>query len=1601
MESPVTLNPLEAAAEIRDSMVRYLGSTYSPRSNRLRLDFQSALLDSFRLTQGPYLQATPPYLKSCSVRELVAENILDDLFLNLHDDAFPIDRPLYHHQVEAIQKLCEGRNLVISTGTGSGKTESFLIPILHRLLEETKGGSIEEPGVRALLVYPMNALANDQMKRLRQILSPFPSVTFGRFVGDTPDQMSSALDGFRQRFGHDPIENELICREQIRSRPPHILLTNYAMLEYLLLRPADTKLFDGPTGKHWSFIVLDEVHVYNGAQGAEVAMLLRRVRDRVNHSERNKIQFIGTSATLGSGEADSTALADYASQLFDESVECVPSDSSRRDIIYPRYEVPSMPEKTWEFDSRYLVSLRNMVVQGASISEVTELITKGGGPAPNEAATVNSYLHDALSREVRVLELQQRLGVGSADVSQLLNDLFNGPEDASQLTALIDLCVRARPLDSDSPLLPARYHFLIRALEGAFICVSPKHPSDRPRLLLNRYLHCPACESVDETSRMFELGVCRRCGAEYILGVLRSENELKCLDSAGPFESELLYLFIDHEGGPEVEDEDEAALVDDDSTSLLVDARTLCTCCGALTEGPSSQCTCDSQLSIQAINARPTRRGVPLRKCVACSGRSTVSIVSRFATGQDAPVSVIATSLYQALPPSSDRNSAQKIGNGRKLLSFSDSRQDAAFFAPYLDRTYARAIERRLIWKVVNQYKYQDPRFEDLVVPIRNLAEDSQVLDEDDGTLHNSNRVRSWLMREILAVDRRQSLDGVGLAEITVVIPKNCQVPPILTTLGLSDNEVFDLARILLDTVRMQAAVHVPDGVDIGDQIFSPRNVVTSIRSQGSSSGILGWSPVRNYNRRLDYINKLFQKRAINADPKAILSGIWTNWLTAPNSSWSKVLSARQDSRSGILYALNPHWIGFLASSQGHCAYQCDRCRQTWWRSISSVCPTYLCQGSLIRINDASEDRSNHYLSLYTSLKPLGLRVEEHTAQLGSTYASQLQQQFLDGDLNALSCSTTFELGVDVGEVQAVLMRNVPPSPANYVQRAGRAGRRSGSAALVVAFAQRRSHDLYYFNDPIAMIDGHVTAPIISLDNPQIARRHVHAIAFAAFERKHVLAGGTWHRTVETFFMSANENELSPLDQFVAWLRSHPPDLKESLLRTIPIGLGIRLGLDDWSWVDALVIENDHLENHGWLARATSEIRRDLQDIEGEIEKTQHLIQEANQSQQIQKTIRLTGYLQAVFAVKKTLTTRNLIDYLAQRVVLPKYGFPVDVVALDVSKLGDKNAGQVDLSRDLRFGISEFAPGSKVVANKTLWETTGLQIPAGHALIDSVWATCASCGSFRTRRGSDPGVCSTCKSALTREIRNFVIPIFGFFGRQSEERPGEARPPREGTLVSHFSDYASPAPEFQQIELGGATANVRFSRQGQITVLNLGRGGQGFEICLSCGYSEPASPNRLAKNAPSDHQRPGFRSGTCSRWLSNRHLGHQFLTDVVEIQLPTIMTLEEARSTMYALLGAMNTIGISQADVDGTLRVAGSAHSPTLILFDTVPGGAGHARRIVERLQALVFGGLKLVDHCDCSEDSSCYGCLRSYSNQSYHPSLVRGDAKRILQSLV
>lgn len=285
-------NPIERSEYINNRYKEYLRSSFQFESDRLQSLFEKQL-DDEDLFKGPYVDLNLPFKRGKNLNELISEGVVCQTFKRLGDIDF--ERPLYSHQEEAIRHICSGHNAVITTGTGSGKTESFLLPILNELTNDIEIGN-QEIGIRAIFLYPMNALLNDQIERVRKILADFPDITYGFFTGDTEETVSK---NYRVKHAEENNivipENELISREEIRNNPPHLLFTNYSMLEYLLIRPNDYAIFTPERLSNWKFVILDEAHTYHGALGIELSLLMRRLTGFAPKKPR----FILTSATLG------------------------------------------------------------------------------------------------------------------------------------------------------------------------------------------------------------------------------------------------------------------------------------------------------------------------------------------------------------------------------------------------------------------------------------------------------------------------------------------------------------------------------------------------------------------------------------------------------------------------------------------------------------------------------------------------------------------------------------------------------------------------------------------------------------------------------------------------------------------------------------------------------------------------------------------------------------------------------------------------------------------------------------------------------------------------------------------------------------------------------------------------------------------------------------------------------------------------------------------------------------------------------------------------------------------------------------------------------
>ena len=758
------------------------------------------------------------------------------------------------------------------------------------------------------------------------------------------------------------------------------------------------------------------------------------------------------------------------------------------------------------------------------------------------------------------------------------------------------------------------------------------------------------------------------------------------------------------------------------------------------------------------------------------------------------------------------------------------------------------------------------------------------------------------------------------------------------------------------------------------------------MRERESEPGVIAWIPGgRATNRRADNLRKIFAQLGVTADPVEILEQMWID-LTSSDGPWGPTLVPTSDSRKGITFTLNHERLEFGLASADCPPLQCPKCRSIWWRSVRGVCPSWRCDGRLNEIKDLSTIETNHYARLYQELEPIGMSVEEHTAQWKPDEASRIQDEFVRGKINVLSCSTTFEMGVDVGDVQAVMMRNVPPRASNYVQRAGRAGRRHNSAALVVTMAQLRSHDRAYFADPLPMINGHINPPSIHLDNTPILRRHAHSVAFAAFQRHMDDAGANPAGSVGEFF-GRNEESDRGADQLRSWLEGKPRAVREALQRIMPPSVADDMKIAEWGWVEALYNRNKSEPTFGWMTRAVEEVDNDFSTLD-------EMIEEAYEARQGRRGDHLSS-------VKRGLERRALLGFLASRNVLPKYGFPIDVVELDLRDAGPK-ASNLELNRDLRMAISEYAPGAEVVAGGELWKAEGIrQAHSGVQLPKYHWKVCRDCGAFRSRIEEPSPICEVCDSQETEDQGRFITPRYGFIGSHAGE-PNK-RPSKRGGLYTWFGSYRDTPPDFADIpELSSVlTVQARASTQGRIVTINQGR----YKFCGRCGRGELAQPTSGRDRRNKEHddlRRPGKK---CSGTMAFAQLGHDYLTDVLEIRVEGTLRSryrdEAMRSVLNAILAGVNSLGIARDDVDGTMHSAGRDLPQALVIFDAVPGGAGYSQRILTRLPELFSAALKVASSCDCEETSSCYGCLRNYRNQFFHDSLSRGDAKALLEHML
>ena len=1582
------------------------------------------------LVRGPYLEKAQMYEAGKSLDALP-----------LHEETRATirkrlgQRSLYKHQTDALGLLLNGENAIVATGTSSGKTLCYQIPILDDLLRDPS------PGLRAIIIYPLNALVNDQLGEWEQILKEYPGITFARFTGQTPnsqkdygqrckeiieerladqeltqrERQRKVEQDLREQLSVEP-KNRLNHREAIRANSPQVLITNFSMLEYLMERPVDAPIFKNA---HLKFLVLDEVHSYRGVQATEIAFLIQRLKDRLN---LEKLTGIATSATLGkpNDPESKSKVRKFARDLFGENF-------AEQNPIYGTPAQPKLESSSFRPDVSQYIKAAEYLQNGDKTSAHQTLSLN------HTAETLADLLkHDENLHRLRK-EILNRPVLLSEAAAQLWDDNLQA-EDGLQ--ALLEIVATAQKNSMNDDLLPTRLHYFVRVQDGLHVCLHLRCPgrnNGQPAFFVSRKSSdhtseglCPACDKEGRQSKLVEVVTCRKCG--YLFGALqdlgprRAQNPEAGNNSPKPhfdsFSTELGWAadsfwsyFSVEEDLPypsQPKDDDE----DDDQDNLFLNPAELdwcAKCCKKNDAGEGDNCQCqDPHLRTIKIFHRQchhsgkskdhdnlfSQQKKPLTSCPNCAARngSGLEPVRRFQESEDE------TGLAMAIPFSHFQVSTDQKTTRvqRKLLCFTDHRQRAAAFPSLLEEETFSHDMGRMIVRIVDEQK----RPIDLVSLGGKLAEhadpQSDLYDPDfflpasrfpDEDLDPKGKRNLWIAETFsyfgIQDSARESAEDLGLVTVEYRLndsEKNA-FHELLATPSLSLEQSTAALQVLLGFLRRRKAFTLPRGQVEPDATAFGRvtaDIYYDLRRERAWN-THGWLPRRNkYDEYRDNIITDYLRRLLNLSKKQTYElgeKIW-EFLT----SYDLLINSRKG------WKLDHERLFIIKTPVRH---NCNRCGIVTAYSAQQCCPSKECMKKL-RVSPFDPSLGNiiaRWVAGADNMRFKTLKSEEHTAQINKDLAKRIEDEFRADGVNLLSSTTTFEMGINIGDLQKILLRNAPPTSANYVQRVGRAGRGSDKNAVCVTLCRRTKYDTDAWHDPTdRLMSGEVRTPTVFTDNFVIAQRHFNALVFSQFLRVKIADEGVME----------NIKQRIPLGIFVPpdFLTDIPEEWLSNLRLDFPQWLEIQREEDVFQTQSARSLLDAVGNFNKGKEKTREEYKNILKDIGNELSGLM------NEYKKLSREIKPT--VDIIYAMRNLMQS-DVISIMAKRGFLPRYAFPLDVVTLETGWSRWSRDADVELSRDRGIAIAEFAPRAQVIAHKKVFTSAGLYVVGSTDKPVRLWyARCRSCKQIRTAQIQDQlaGNCPVCQQRITnQDIKAFVEPaafsVRKMSGKAGEERHRRTSLVRQRQTLTHFIDSVE---EFKFCEED--LFSIALKEDGTLFRYNLGPESKGFILCQHCGHSEPK--RGFKSNKKHKKLRPGGED--CEKLLWPRPLayGHRFQSFCLIVRPseanPPIESLSFALKKGLCLL-----LDIEAFDIGVSWRWRNNSKIPEesraeIILYDRTPGGAGFVKDGFNHWPQLVRKTYQVCDNCNCQE--ACYDCLKDYDNQSYHEKLDRRQVSEYLKPL-
>lgn len=1603
--------------KLRDDVIHnyaeYVRSFVRIREPRLRNFVDESLTDQ-ALWPQPLIQMNPSFEAGGWIDDLVERGTLHqkckDVFrIKTEQDPQGAPMRLHRHQVDAIREAQVRRNYVLTTGTGSGKSLAYIIPIVDHVLRNGRG-----KGIQAIVVYPMNALCNSQYGELEKFLR----LGFGE--GGEPVR-------FERYTGQETREK----REEITRNPPDILLTNYVMLELLLTRPFEQALVS--SARNLSFLVLDELHTYRGRQGADVALLVRRVREACHATT---LLCVGTSATMASGGTFSEQrgeIAAVASRLFGTEVQ--PSS-----IIGE-----TLTRETVELDFTDSRSVSRLMADVAQIEEIPtaydEFIHK----------PIASWLEDCfgLTREVgtnRLIRARPRPIQGPDGAAQQLCDLVGMSnaecEVAIERWLLAGCNCQPHPETKRQPFAFRLHQFISR---GDAVFASLEENDLRHRSLSGQQF----VPNSDRKKILLPLAFCRECGAEYYsvwkstdVGTGRVHFRSRDLNDRvdDPAQGEAGFLYRDPENPwPDDPDEIVQRLPDD----WLEEHRGRQRVRGNVRDDIPQAIVIGPDGNVDAQGLIFTFTQTPFRFCQNCgvsyrvrAGGSDYGQLATLASGgRSTATTILSLSSVRFL-----RKEPTLQDFARKLLSFTDNRQDASLQAGHFNDFVEVSLLRSALYKAAATAGNAGIPHDELTQRVyKALNLPFELFAREPGVQFAQRADTERAFRNVLGYrlyrDQKRgwrvtspNLEQCGLLRIEYPsLMDLCQAEEFwrgthaaLTTAAPQTRE--RIAKVLLDYLRRELAIDVEY---LTTEFFE--------RLQQQSSQRLREPWAIDEQERPEVAAAVFPRGRRPHDRQfyTYVSGRsgFGIFLGRPSTlpefdrSHGNLKLTDKDSIIQDLFRVLAN-AGYIVqviepADDDLPGYQLSASAMNWVVADGTVA-----FHDPIRVPNPPQDgaqTNSYFVNFYKTVAGdlRGLEAREHTAQVPYEERERRERDFGSAKLPVLYCSPTMELGVDIRQLNVVNMRNVPPTPANYAQRSGRAGR-SGQPAFVLTYCTSgSSHDQYFFRQPERMVAGAVSPPRLDLANEDLVRAHVHAIWLAET--------GEWlgNSLTDLLDVEGANPTLTMLPSKVAGLsKKSAIESARTKAGAVLQTISAELGQSPWFTDEWLKQTLDHTLHA--FEDACQRWRSLFRAAKDQFERQNVIIGDVAMRSQWDEARRLRREAEA--QIELLTDSQSVIQsdfysyrYFASEGFLPGYNFPRLPLSAYIPARRKTKGQDEFLSRPRFLAISEFGPrsiiyheGSRYIVNKVI-----LPVAEGDEPLTSSAKQCEDCGYMRELNWGEAGPdrCENCHSyRLARidsllRLQNVATKRRDRISSDEEERLRMGYELRTGLRFKEVGGLA----HYQVAEVSGSTSpscNLTYGDAATIWRINLGwrrrahRDQHGFVLDIEKGYWQ-RSDQLPDDEDPADPL--GARTQRVVPYVEDRR---NCLILEPDVQLDA----GEMASLQAGLKKAIQTIYQLEDNELAAEPLPSVNDRKRILFFESAEGGAGVLRRVLESGESLAVIAEEVLRLChfdpasgedlrrapgateDC--EAACYDCLMSYSNQRDHELLDRKKIRDFLLDL-